>query len=244
MEKYIKTPNLPDEMVRAVLVDYRINSESIKTLNSLGIKVYTTKSTDALYEAIWGHPDVVFYHLGDSRFVVSPENEEHFRKIPGIEILVGKSLLSSKYPQDISYNAARVGNFLIHNFKYTDPIILENSENLIKINVNQGYSKCSVCVVSENALITSDIGIAKKCDNFGIDVLFIDDNSIKLKGVSHGFFGGTTGKLSKNLLAVNGDIKFHNNYEEILRFLDKYNVSIISLNQGDLEDVGTIIGLF
>ncbi len=244
MEKYIKTPNLPDEMVSAVLVDYRINCASIKTLNSLGIKVYTTKSTDCLYEAISGHPDVVMHHIGDRKFIVSPENVEYFKRIPEIEIIVGKSRLNTNYPDDISYNAARVGEYLIHNFKYTDRVILENSEHLTKIDVSQGYSKCSVCVVDNKAIITSDIGIAKKCDNFGIDVLFIDDECVKLKGVSHGFFGGTTGKLSKNLLAVNGDIKYHKNYEEVKEFLDKYSVEIINLNSGVLEDIGTIIGLF
>ena len=244
MEKYIKNPNLPEEMVSAVLVDYRINKDSIKTLNSLGIRVYTTKSTDCLYEAISGHPDVILHHIGDNKFIVSPENSKIFSKIPGIEIIVGKSQLNSKYPHDISYNAARVGEFLIHNFKYTDEKILEHSEHLKKINVNQGYSKCSICVVSENAIITSDIGIAKKCDLFGIDVLFVNDEDINLKGVSHGFFGGTTGKLSKNLLAVNGNIKYHKNHEEIITFLDKYNVKIIDLNLGFLEDIGTIIGLY
>ena len=117
MKNHIKTPNLPEEMVRAVLVDYRINKDSIKTLNSLGIKVYTTKSTDCLYDAISGHPDVVLYHLGDNKFVASPENADYYSKIPEIEIIVGKSRLNSKYPQDIAYNAARVGDFLIHNFK-------------------------------------------------------------------------------------------------------------------------------
>lgn len=244
MNNYIKIPNLPDKMVNAVLVDHRINKESIKTLNSLGIKVYTTKSTDSLYDAISGHPDVVLHHIGDNKFVVSPENAEFYKALPEIEVIVGESRLFEKYPKDIAYNAARVGKYLIHNFKYTDQAILENSENLIKIDVKQGYSKCSVCVVTENAIITSDMGIAKKCDDFGIDSLFIDDSSVKLSGVSHGFFGGATGKLSKNLLAVNGDIRYHKNHEEILAFLDKYNVQVLNLNPGILEDIGTVIALF
>ena len=244
MKNYIKIPNLPEEKVNAVLVDFRICKDSIKTLNSLGIKVYTTKSTNSLYDAISGHPDVVFHHLGDKKFVVSPENADYFSSIPEIEIIVGESILSSKYPDDIAYNAARVGNFLIHNFKYTDKMILNHSEHLTKINVNQGYSKCSICVVDENAIITSDMGIAKKCDLHGIDVLFVNDENIKLPGVSHGFFGGATGKISKNILAVNGDINYHKNHKEIIKFLDKYNIKIATLNPGIIEDIGTIIGLY
>jgi len=114
---------------------------------------------------------------------------------------------------------------------------------LIKINVNQGYSKCSVCVINENAIITSDLGIAKKCDLFGIDVLVIDDSCISLNGVSHGFIGGSSGLISPELLAVNGNIKLHKNYDNISNFCNKYNVNIISLHCGEIEDIGSIICL-
>lgn len=243
MKDFIKIPNLPEKEITSVLVDFRINPESVKKLNSLGICVYTTKRTASLYDAVSGHPDMVIHHLSGNKFIVSPENAEYFKSIPGIELIIGKSVLKSTYPQDIAYNAARVGKFLIHNFKYTDKSILENTKELIKINVKQGYSKCSVCVISENAIITSDIGIAKKCDGYGIDVLLIDDSDILLKGVSHGFFGGSSGLLSPEILAVNGNIKYHKNHKEITEFCNKYNVKIISLHSGKIEDIGSIMAL-
>ena len=186
---------------------------------------------------------MVIHHVCDNKFICSPENFNDFKDIPGIELIIGKSRLNSEYPWDISYNVARVGKHIIHNFKYTDRVILEHSDDLIKINVNQGYSKCSVCVINENAIITSDLGIAKKCDLFGIDVLVIDDSCISLNGVSHGFIGGSSGLISPELLAVNGNIKLHKNYDNISNFCNKYNVNIISLHCGEIEDIGSIICL-
>ena len=35
------------------------------------------------------------------------------------------------------------------------------TNNINIINSNQGYSKCSICIVSENAIITEDSGIER-----------------------------------------------------------------------------------
>ena len=120
---------------------------------------------------------------------------------------------------------------------------MEQTEHLTKIDVKQGYSKCSVCVINKNAIITSDLGVAKKCDNYGIDVLFVDDSNIKLHGVSHGFIGGSCGLISPDLLAINGNITYHINSDAIQLFCEKYNVNIISLHNEEIEDIGSIICL-
>lgn len=236
-------PNLPKRKITSVLLDCRINREAINKLNDLDIKIYTTQITSMLYEAVSGHPDIVIHHIGDNKFIVSPENLKYFSNIPNIQIISGKNSLTAEYPKDISYNAARVGKYLIHNFKYTDKSILENTEDLIKIDVKQGYSKCSVCIINENAIITSDLGIAKKCDNYGIDVLIIDDSCVRLNGVSHGFFGGASGLIAPQILALNGDIKKHIDCEKIIEFCGKYNVEILSLHSGEIYDIGSIIPL-
>ena len=241
MNDFIKIPNLPNRKITSVLVDFRTNENSIKKLNSLGIRVYTTKRHNALYEAVSGHPDILIHHLVGNKFIAAPGFQDILSGIENIEIIVGKSELTSSYPYDIVYNAARVGKFLIHNFKYTDRTILENTEELIKIDVKQGYSKCSVCVIQENAIITSDIGIAKKSDTFGIDVLYVDDSDIVLKGVSHGFIGGSCGLISNNTLAINGNLKYHKNYKQIADFCSKYKVEILELHNGLIEDIGSLI---
>ena len=49
--------------------------------------------------------------------------------------------------------------------------------------------------------------------------------------------------ISPELLAVNGNIKLHKNYDNISNFCNKYNVNIISLHCGEIEDIGSIICL-
>lgn len=69
-----------------------------------------------------------------------------------------------KYPEDVKYNIAKVGTKVFHNFKFTDRIVAKRIEddNLQRIHIKQGYSKCSILIVNSNTIITSDKGIYKK----------------------------------------------------------------------------------
>ncbi len=244
MEQFIKIPYLPTQKVTSVLVDYRINKESENTLNELGIKVLKTKPHPNLYEAVLGHPDMQIALIGENRAVSCPENARYYKELlPDFDVIIGKTQLKSSYPEDISYNVLRVGECLFHNLKYTDSTILESSENLIQFNVKQGYSKCSACVISDKAVITSDVGIKNQCKKAGIEALLVDDSNVSLNGVSHGFFGGSTGLIAPDKLTVNGDIKTHKNGKEICDFCSKFGVKIIPLKSGIIEDIGTIIPL-
>ena len=82
--------------------------------------------------------------------------------------------------------------------------MLEFAENegLNVINVNQGYSGCSVCVINDSAIITDDESIFTAAQNFLNDVLLIQKGSIRLNGYNYGFIGGCCGKISKNKLST------------------------------------------
>lgn len=234
--KYISTPNLPQGADLTVIVSGEINIQSEYSLNSRGIQTIKTSANPRLYNAVKFHPDMVVHHLGKEYFIA----EKGFTSISNI--CLGNDL-KIKYPDDVLYNAARVGNFLICNKRHTEKGIIEYCENnsIDIIDVKQGYAKCNVCVVSDNAIITSDVGIARAVKYFGLDVLFVDDSNVKLKGFKHGFIGGATGKISAEELAVNGNISNHKSCDEIIKFARKYNLNVISLNAGDIEDVGSII---
>lgn len=58
--------------------------------------------------------------------------------------------------------------------KYTDKSIKPD------IIVKQGYVKCSIAVTSNNSCITSDKGIAKVLKRNNIEVLYVEENDIKL----------------------------------------------------------------
>lgn len=241
---FIEKPNLPDRQVKYVITDYRISKDSLITLEELGIKTVLSCAVTALYDAVTGHPDMQIHHLSGNKFVTAPEAYEHFCKaMPDADIIKGSKRLNNKYPDDIAYNAAAFGDYLICNSACTAIEILETYKvsNRTILNANQGYAKCSICVVSENAIITADDGIYKTAAEHGIDVLKIHEGHIKLKGLNYGFIGGSTGLISKNILAVNGNIKTHPDCDLIRDFCKQHGVNIISLNNGEIEDIGSII---
>ncbi len=242
-EYFIKEPNLPTNKVSCVLVDYRINKESEKTLNNYGIKVLKTAKLNNLYDAVDGHPDMQIHHLGDNLFVCEKTLLSYYHKLmPDANILPGIEI-HNKYPYDIAFNACKVGNFLFHNFNFTDYQILEyyKTNGVKLINVKQGYSKCSICVINENAIITSDVKIAEKARENGLDALFYNNNQIILKELSNGFVGGISGLIDKNMLAINGNIGKLDDNQRLLDFCQKYQVNLLSLYDGIPEDIGSIL---
>ena len=241
--KFIEIPNLPSDEVKKVIVAGNISKESEFSLKCFGIDIIKTIPNNALYDAVKYHPDMIIHHLGGNNFICDENMYKYFiSQAPFLNICSGYKC-QKKYPYDIAYNAARVGNFLAANLKYTERNLIEYMEkhDIKLINVKQGYAKCSTCIISKNAVITSDITIANALKTIGIDVLFIDDSGVKLKGLSNGFFGGATGKISPDKLAVNGNIKYHKNCDEIIKFANKYNIEIISLNNYEIEDIGSIL---
>ncbi|HBH0593556.1 DUF6873 family GME fold protein, partial [Clostridioides difficile] len=146
---------------------------------------------------------------------------------------------------DIPYNIAIVGDYAIHNFKYTDKAILDYIENnkLKKINIEQGYSKCSICIVDRTSIITSDKGIWKSMKNTEIECLLIEKGHINLFEMNYGFIGGCTGLISKDKLAFCGDVKKHPDYERIKSFVESKNKEIVTLSCENLLDIGSIVPL-
>ncbi len=244
MSEFVKKPNLPDKKVKKVIIDYRTNSASVKRLEQLGIDVVKTMKTDRLYNSVCGHADMQIFHLGGNRFVCEPSVYEYYRsKLPNARIIRGKTSVSDKYPFDIAYNGALAGDCFFHNLNFTESTIHEyyKSGSGKLINVKQGYTKCSVCVIAENAIITSDIKICESAKNYGIDAIYVDPSEIKLSGMSNGFVGGICGLIDKHTLAVNGDVMLTSFGRKFVGFCDKHEVSVASLFCGIPEDIGSIL---
>ncbi len=235
----------PNKRSNRVVIDYRAQKETIEELERIGFKIIPTLKIPSLYDAINGHADIQIFktQLG---LIVAPEVFEYYKNaLPDLDIVKGSNKLQNKYPHDISYNCADLGNYLICKRLYTTIEIVEYGLRYKKkiLNVNQGYSKCSICIINENALITADKSIAKACKENKIDVLEIDEGYIELNGMDYGFIGGATGLIDKTTLAVNGEIKTHPNSDNIISFVKNYGVDVIELRKGNLYDIGSIITL-
>jgi len=244
---YIKLPNLPEGKVKGILIDGRISKKIADSLLKMEITPIKTECLPEMYEAVSYHTDIMLHHVGGNKIVYAPGiNIKILEMLSslGFKMIEGKTVLSAKYPGNIAYNAARVGNYIIHNLKYTDKILLKEleSEGAEFIDVKQGYSKCSVCVVDKNAIITSDKGIEEAASKKGIDVLLIEpDENIVLPGLNMGFIGGCTGKISRDKMVVTGDLTKLKSFVDIVKFANSHGVKIVSLSDEKPVDVGSII---
>ncbi len=184
------------------------------------------------------HTDIQITKINDDMFVCEPTVYDYYvNALKGKKIICGSTVLKSNYPYDIAYNVTRVGNKCLCYEKYTDKEVVKNL-NCEIINIKQGYSKCNICVVDENSVITSDEGIFKICIENGIDALKITDGQIDLKPFKYGFIGGASMKIRKSKLLFFGNIKLHSDYKKIREFCDLKNVEIKSFLNEKLTDLG------
>ncbi len=246
MNTFLKTPFIPEKKVSHVLLDGRASEELVLNLKMMGITPLFTPTLTTLYKAVSYHPDMLIHPIGENIFIAAPGVYEIFFtmfKPLGIKLIKGKSRLKSNYPENIAYNVARIDEIAFHNTHFTDKKIREYFErnNIQIIHVKQGYTKCSTSIISKQAIITSDKGIAKAVDNYNIDVLYIEPGYISLPGLNYGFIGGATGLISSNTLAVAGELKHHPSYKKIEKFCNKHSKNIISLTQEKAMDIGSII---
>lgn len=209
------------------------------TLENMGYSIVESAFLKNVQAPLAYHPDMQIVKCGEC-FICAPECYDYYKNILSDRLICGQTSPMYDYPGDIAYNIAVTGKYAVHNFAYTDPTFLKNSQYK-HISVKQGYSKCSVCVINENAIITSDIKIAEKARENGLDALFYDNTQIILKKLSKGFVGGISGLIDKNTLAINGNIEKLDNSERLLYFCQMHQISILSLYDGIPEDIGSIL---
>jgi len=234
--------------LQLAIVDKRIPQTIEDNLNNIGVNIIKSTACSNTYDAIKYHPDISVCKLNSNNIVVAPNVYDYYKEVLkpyGFNVICGESTIKNKYPYNIHYNIVILEKFAIHNFKYTDKVILDYIEknNIEKINVSQGYCKCSICVVDDNSIITSDEGIYKEVIKHDIDCLLIEKGHIDLFELNYGFIGGCSFLLSNNELAFLGNIKKHPDYDKILNFVKSKNKKLISLSNDKLIDLGSVIQL-
>lgn len=208
-----------------IYVSKEANSHLIKYLEEQGHKVSLMESKADIDPPISCHPDIYMCQLN-----------------PGM-IFHGKpEKLGRDYPYHAIYNGCSTGKYFIHNLKLTDAELLEavSDSGLISVHVPQGYSKCSIVVVDDNSIITSDRGIFKAASKAGLDILLIEPKQVILHGYPYGFLGGASGRIGDTIL-FNGDLSKHSDFNEISRFITSRGLKIKYFAEYPLTDIGSII---
>ena len=235
--------------MKIVICDNRISAAMERRLQIFGYYVIKLPACSSLTEAIESHPDSLLFRVGnrivatcnycdEAAYVFSdirefcPETRLGF-----IDVALGNS-----FPADAKMNAATIGKYLIANKKTIAKEILEigEKEGLTLINVNQSYPNCSILKINDENVITADVGISRALSEAGINVLLIEPGHISLPPYEYGFIGGASGVDGKTVYFL-GDIMTHPDGERITVFIENLGMKAVSLDGGELQDVGGLI---
>ncbi len=247
--RYIETPCIPKNQVVLAVVDYRISAEAEASLTSMGMELIKTMPCPDLYEAINGHPDIILYPVGHDRVILAPNVYGSLAPTlekKGFAVTKGATWLARNYPENIAYNVLRIGGLAFHHTGHTDPEILKvlEEQQIQLVHVNQGYSKCAVCILDERHIITSDYKLAQTTEKYGVESLLVKPGSIGLTGMEYGFIGGASGLISEKSIAFTGTIEQHEDGVKIAAYIEKCGLDLVSLNTGQMTDIGSILPLF
>ena len=231
-------------MKKYVLVSEDNTSLSAK-LYSIGFSVIPFRNNPNVDKKIANHADLSFF-VTDKEIFIAREMEYLCEKLKsaGYNVKIIESALGASYPQDVKLNCATFGEYFLCNVDTVDKCVLNcmRKKNKTIINVKQGYTKCSVIPVTDNAVITDDVLIAEKCQQKGIDVLKVSKGNVLLQGFDYGFIGGTAGVID-NFVVFNGDVDCHPDSEKIVGFVAEHKKEVVSLTSGQLVDIGSLIFL-
>ncbi len=215
-------------------------------MHKLGINCIAVNPHPLLPEPVASHADLQLCHLGGDEIVAAFGNRKLAEQLSGYGFKVSvSSPLAAEYPGDAMLDCAIIKDRCFGNSRAIDPAVNNGckKQKIELVPVRQGYAKCSVCIVDEDSIITSDASIAKAAGKAGMDVLVIRGGHIMLKGYDTGFIGGCSGLLDKNRIAFTGSLRHHPDGARIRTFLHSKKIDCLELTDGPLADVGSILPL-
>ena len=229
-----------------VLTDERIDAECESALAEYGFEIIKLPACPMLQKPVSAHPDMlVFVGKGklfchEKYYAIAKKEIDLIIERADLSLSLSDEAWGEKYPADVLFNAAPVGDKLICNAKSVSKKLVElyGAENLI--NTKQGYAKCSTCTVGDSGVITADVSIAKAVKGAGLDVLLLADPYTRLDGYDTGFIGGASGDDGEHVFFT-GSLEAHPEGKAIREFCQKHNRQAVSLSVAPLYDYGSLI---
>lgn len=242
--KFVETPNLP-VCVDTVIIGEKYCNILQNGVGNLGINVLPMPFNPYVDARLSGHADLSVLHLGGNRLLLAPylKGSEFSQQLVdrGFDFQFADIEQAALYPNDAQMNVCILGNKVIYNPKTAPNAIvkyLTSGSRAVKVSSRQGYSRCSVCVASNNAIITADEGICRSAEAHGIDVLKIQPGYIDLPGFDYGFIGGASFKISDTKLAFTGRLDRHPDAKRIIEFVHLHNIDIVYITDKPAFDIG------
>lgn len=244
MARFIENPSVPEAKVQAVIAGKGMKPYA-ERLQKCGVEILYTQTCNRVGPFVANHADLSCFYGGKGNFLLESGQADLCTALTkiGASCRFLEQDLQANYPQDVLLNCVKLKDFLICNRKTVAAEILQAAEKecLTVIDVPQGYTKCSVCVVNDNAVITEDTAIYRALEKCGIAVLPIQKGNVTLHGFPYGFIGGCGGLISSEMLAFTGNIERHGDYNRILHFLEQNKIKPLCLSDGLLTDIGSIL---
>lgn len=230
-----------------VAVDNRISQKCKDALSAKGFCPIELPPFSALSSPVASHPDMLMF-LTEKHIICHADyysqasnTLDFLSRKTQRELFLTDEPIGEKYPRDILFNALVCEKYVFCKQDSISRCVLQYAEEtgLTVVNVRQGYAKCSVCYIGENAIITADRGIAKEAKKHVFDVLEISPDGVSLDSLSCGFIGGATGVFEDTVYFC-GSLDSHPNSSEIRAFCASHGKNVCSLSDEKLYDVGTM----
>lgn len=236
-------PNLPKNDIKKLIVSNRLSYDSVSWFEKKDVQLIIAPLLPMVDVRLRHHVDLGICHAYENTLVVCPFAYPFFKDF-GIDVIQGRKEPKMGYPDDALYNVCIIGDLAVHNFRHTDPVLLEFlSTRYELVNVKQAYAKCAVAVISEEYIITQDKGIAKALEKIGVEALYINEEKLRLEGFPYGFIGGSSLMGNMNTWLLNGSLNKLDSWYNITSELGKREVDIKCMNDDQPTDVGSFIVL-
>lgn len=138
-----------------------------------------------------------------------------------------------------AYNVAVGKGLAIGNAGHVDKIVMDALRGHEFISVRQSMARCNALILDDDAVITSDGGIAKALAKNGRQFLQVSPYEIALPGYRNGCFGGCCGNKD-GIVFLTGSLRFHPDGEKIARFVRLHRMDFVELSDAPLLDVGSL----
>lgn len=221
-----------------LFVSEDLPEEQREFFQTIGLKVVPLPAYERLDAPVAKHADMLLFPTEDGLLLPRDYYEANKGVFEGVRIIYTDEEFSPQYPKDVRLNALETDKGIICRADSVSERIRSMGKPII--NVAQGYARCTVCKVDENAIITADPSIAIAAKDNGIDVLQICGGEIRLPGYSYGFIGGCSVRIGDTMYFT-GDITAHPDYDSIEAFLGSHGVKPYSLSEDILTDYGGFV---
>lgn len=243
---FVEKPHLPQSRVRHIIIGEKYRKLLKNALIQNNLSPIWLKNNEFVDERLSGHCDLMAAHLGGRRIVACEFSRNsqliNNKELPEVELLTVPDPTGKAYPMDAGLNFCLIGRKLIYNPNTANCAVVSKLDCEM-IPCKQGYTKCSICVVDENAIITADTKIAQIAAENGIEALLVEKDIAALDGFEYGFIGGASFKIDRNKIAFTGIINNTDEKNRIESFLSSRGIEAIYLTEHELFDIGSAIPL-